>query len=74
MEMSVRAEVVIAHGQYSKGHIIPEMPGNVFRTLKARGLVREANDSTKAIAAPVDRMIRANDVLSKVRRRHGGND
>ena len=55
----MRVEVVIAHGPWSKGHIIPHMPNNAARSKIERGLVREIlEDQTKAMQSPMDRMMR----------------
>lgn len=47
-----------AFGQYSVGHVIPEMPGGQARTLIARGLVREIGED-ELFQSPVNRMMAA---------------
>lgn len=55
----MRVEVIIAHGPWSVGHIIPDMPNNAAREKIARGLVREAVETDqKAMRSPIDRMMR----------------
>jgi hypothetical protein len=61
----VRVRLLSAWSQFSKGHIIPEMPGGMARTLILRGIAEEVVDQPvngtglKAILqAPVDRMMR----------------
>lgn len=60
-----RYRVIKAHGPWSVGHVFTAMPGNVGRTLTARGLVEPVNDEpakpkkAKAIRSPVDRMMRS---------------
>jgi hypothetical protein len=62
----MKARVIRAYGQWSVGHVFTEMPGNVGRTLVARGLVEEVAESEpqkpvgeqKQFASPVDRMMR----------------
>jgi len=60
----MRVRLLMAWGNYSKGHIIPEMPGGQARTMIARGVAEEVSTEhngtpLKAILqAPVDRMMR----------------
>jgi hypothetical protein len=72
----MKVRVIRAYGQWSVGHIFTEMPGNVGRTLIARGLVEEVADiepqkpadERKQFAAPADRMMRGG--VQKGRGRH----
>lgn len=67
----MKVEVLKAYGPYCVGAVIPEMPGNVARSMIGRGMVKELkaegeepaaeNTEQRSIAAPVDRMIRQND-------------
>jgi hypothetical protein len=41
----MKVRVIKAYGQWSVGHIFTEMPGNVGRTLIARGLVEEVAEN-----------------------------
>lgn len=51
--------VILAYGPWSVGHIFTDMPGNVGRTLKARGLVDEVRDEeTKGMKSPLNRMMK----------------
>jgi hypothetical protein len=58
-------------GQWSKGHVFPDMPGGQARTLIARGLAEELPAPMimpKAMPSPVDRMMRSGrDLKTKVR-------
>lgn len=60
-----------AWGQWSKGHVFSDMPGGQARTLIARGLAEQvpaSGDETKAMASPVDRMMRSRrDLKTKAR-------
>lgn len=53
--------VIKAYGPWSVGHVFTAMPGNVGRTLAARGLVESVDDDEheKQMSSPVDRMMRA---------------
>lgn len=65
----MRVVVQIAHGRFSVGDVIPEMPGGQARGLIARGLVREAAGEQKkpALTSPVDRSLRAGQMQLKRR-------
>jgi hypothetical protein len=62
----MKVRVIKAYGQWSVGHIFTEMPGNVGRTLIARGLVEEVAENEpqkpiqehKQFTSPMDRMMR----------------
>jgi len=51
--------VIRAYGPWPAGHIFTEMPGNVGRTLIARGLVEEVSPDERQFSPPVDRMMRS---------------
>ncbi len=53
----MKVEVIIAHGQWSKGDIIPEMPENMASWKIQNGVVREVKEE-KAMHSPADRMMR----------------
>lgn len=53
-----RYRVIRAYGPWSKDHVFTDMPGNVGRTLAARGLVVEEKSETKAMASPANRMMK----------------
>lgn len=60
----MRVEVLKAFGSYSVGSIIPEMPGNVARSMIGRGMVREIDPPAPSyrggnIESPENRMMRA---------------
>lgn len=61
----MKVRLKIAWGQWSKGHIIPEMPGGQARTLIARGIVEEVNDEPAAVQSPVNRMIKPRSLTRK---------
>ena len=61
----MRVEVLRAYGQYRKGEIIPDMAGNVARTLIARGFVAERPAS--AMPAPTQREMRGESILRRKR-------
>lgn len=41
----MKVRLLTAWGQWSKGHVFPEMPGGVARTMIARGLAEEVRDA-----------------------------
>lgn len=53
----MKVEVIIAHGQWSVGDIIPEMPENMASWKIQNGVVREVKEA-KAMKSPVDRMMK----------------
>lgn len=60
----MRVRVKRAYGQFSVGAIIPDMPGNVARTMIHRGLVEEVIEhgpdqpaESRAMESPVNRMM-----------------
>ena len=60
----MRVEVLKAYGVYSVGAIIPEMPGNVARSMIGRGMVKEVKEPAtgdllgESMTSPADRMMR----------------
>lgn len=55
----MRVEVIMAHGPWSVGGIIPDMPNNAAKEKISRGLVREVIESeAKSMRSPLDRMMR----------------
>lgn len=53
------------------GHVIPDMPANVARTLIARGIgeeIKEPVTSARPFTAPMDRSIRSGQMALKARR------
>lgn len=54
-------------GRHGKGAVLSDMPANQARALIARGLVRE-HVADKAMAAPVNRMMRASSARKSVSR------
>jgi hypothetical protein len=56
----MKTKLKIAWGQWPKGHVFDDMPGGQARTLIARGVAEEiSGETTKAMASPVDRMMRS---------------
>lgn len=60
----MKVEVLIAHGPWSRGAVIPDMPANAAREKIRRGLVREAGEE-KAMRSPFDRMLRGKSIRRK---------
>lgn len=55
----MRVEVLIAHGPWCIGDIIPDMPPGAAGEKIIRGLLREAPDEeVKSMRSPIDRMMR----------------
>lgn len=65
----MKVEVLRAFGNYSVGTIIPEMPGNVARSMIGRSMVREVvdDDLKKQFRPPVDRMIKPTQITRRNR-------
>ena len=68
----MRVKVQKPYGDFSVGHVIPDMAANQARVMIARGLVAEdvagaseLGTDTKAMAAPVDRMMRPNNSVNR---------
>lgn len=60
----MKVRLKIAWGQWSKGHIIPEMPGGQARTLIDRGIAEEVKDGG-ALQSPVNRMVKPRSLTRK---------
>lgn len=41
---------------WSKGHVIPDMPGGQARTLIDRGIAEQVSDDARPMRAPMNRM------------------
>lgn len=70
----MRVEVLVAYGPYSRGTVIPDMPGNVARSMIGRGMIREVPNEDSPIGAkqyeaPANRMISAAPANRGVKRR-----
>lgn len=61
----MRVEVMRAYSQYRKGEIIPDMPGNVARTLIGRGFVAER--PAPEMPPPAHREMRSESMLRRRR-------
>ena len=68
----MRVKVLKPFGDFSRGHVIPDMSANQARAMIARGLVAEDGDDaqpavaeTKAMPAPADRMMRPNNSVNR---------
>lgn len=56
----MKVRLKIAWGNWSAGHVIPEMPGGQARTLIARGIADEVEDEPPPLAGRyADRMMRS---------------
>lgn len=59
----MKVEVLIAYGNFRKGDVIPDMPGNVARSMIGRNMVREIKEEAPAapvaaaVSAPMNRML-----------------
>lgn len=62
----MKVRLKMAWGQWSKGHVIPEMPGGQARTMIARGIVEEVKDDEPiAVQSPVNRMVKPRAMTRK---------